>query len=160
MSYHDRHEFSGGESVGWLAGMAPVERLVVESVRLWPDGVEAQAEVWNRFATGLGPDRGRRALAAFEVWLRCVAEAAGRRLWRHAPACPCLGGDEADLAALVALAGRGDAGAAQVAARLVVAERAAAVTAAAAELGRLLDGYRPAGGEGPAARARCFRSLH
>ena len=160
MSYHDRQAARGGESVGWLAALDPVERLVVESVRLWPDGPEAQAEVWNRFATGLGPDRGRRALAAFEAWLACVAGVRARRLCRHAPACPCVGRDEADLAALVACAGRGDAGAAEVAARLVVPGQVAAATAAAARLGCLLDGYRPVAGEGSAARARCFRTLH
>lgn len=161
MSYHDRVAQDGGESVGWIEALPEAERLVVCSIRLWLEGPDAQAEVWNAFATGLGPERGRRALRAFERYLAAVATATVRRLCRHAPSCPCVGRDEAELAAIVTLVARGDtAAAAARAARFVPASRLCAVTAAAGELGRLLDGCRPARMEGPAARGARFRTLH
>lgn len=161
MSFHGPVAPEGAESVGRLESLSAAERLVVWSLRLWPDGPEAQAEVWNAFATGLGPERGRRALAAFETYLATLALATRRRLCRHARGCPCVGRDEAELAAIVSLAAGGEINAAAGrAAGLVPGDRPAAVAAAAAELGRLIADCRPLPKEGPARRDPQFRRLH
>ena len=161
MSFHGPLRPEGGESVGWLESMPDAERLVVWSLRRWPDGPEAQAEVWNAFAIRLGSECGRRALRAFEACLEVLASATTRRLCRHAAACPCVGRDEADIAAVVTLAAAGDARAAsERAARFVAPERIAGVVAASASLGVLLGGNGSVSGEGPAMRDARFRTLH
>lgn len=161
MSIHGPVSPDGAETVGWLERLPPTGVLVVWSVRRWLDGPEAQAEVWNAFATALGAERGRCALRAFEAYLGAIATAATRRLCRHAASCPCVGRDEADLAAIVSLAGRGEmAGAAEHAARIVPPERLPAVLMAATELARLVAGCDVPRKEGSARRNAGFRRLH
>lgn len=161
MSFHGPVRPKGAETVGWLDERPATERLVVWSLRRWLDGPEAQAEVWNAFAAQLGAGPGRRALRAFEAYLGAVAEATTRRLCRHAASCSCVGRDEADLAAVVTLAGRGEqALAAERAARLVPPERAPAVTLAAAGLARLVAGCDMPPTEGSAWRNAGFPWLH
>lgn len=161
MSVHGPVSPEGAETVGRLDDMDGAERLIVWSVRRWLDGPDARAEVWNAFATGLGVEGGRRALGAFEAYLGAVATATTRRLCRHAASCPCVGRDEADLAAIVSLAGRGETDrAAARAARFVAPERLPAVTMAAAGLARLLAGCDQPRKEGSAPRNAGFRWLH
>ena len=161
MSFHGPLTPEGGESAGWLETMPEAERLVVWSLRRWLDGPDGQAEVWNAFATRLGAERGRNALRAFEAYLEALATGTTRRLCRHAAGCPCVGRDEADLAAIVTLAARGEPGATSArAARFVAPDRLAGVVAASARLGGLLVGSGPARKEGPAMRGARFRTLH
>jgi hypothetical protein len=120
----------------WLSETRPREQLFVGLLRHWLEGPEAQAGVWNGLAGSLGPGRARALLEAFEGFLRTAAPALRRRLTRHQPHCPCLGEDEAALAALVLGAGGGDRAGAHAAARaLVAAEEVPAVLRAAERLG-------------------------
>lgn len=161
MSFFGTVNPDGAETVGWLDDMGGSERLIVWSLRRWLDGPCAQAEVWNAFATSLGPDRGRMALRAFEGYLAAVTVQTHRRLCRHASSCPCVGQDEADLAAIVGLTGRGEtAEAARRAARLVPTGRLADVTRAAGELATLLAGCKTPRREGSAPRDAGFPWLH
>ena len=124
----------------WLADAHPTDRLFVVSLRRWLDGPCGQAEVWNGLAGSLRPSRATTLPKAFERLLREVTVSAGRRLQRHATACPCLGEDEALLAGMVRAAGRGDAETARAMATRIVREAdRLAVVEAAARLGRLMD---------------------
>jgi len=160
-------ELRGSEPVGLVDDLPAVRRLLVLGLRNWLEGPEAQAEVWNAFALGLGASAGRSALRAFEVYIGALAAASARRLCRHAPACLCVGRDEADIAAAVTLAARGDrAAAADCLARLVRAETVPAVLDAAAVLGAALEGFgsgcgqRLRRGEFGGPNGAGFRTLH
>jgi hypothetical protein len=161
MSHHDPMFPNGGDTVGLLDKCSPADRLLVTALRLWVSGPGAQAEVWNMFATRFGPAAGRAALNAFETYLATVARSISRTLWKHGPGCPCIGRDEADLAAIVALAARGETGLATArAARFVRADRLGEVIAAAGPLGRALASPRSRDMEGSARRSVGFPTLH
>ncbi len=161
MSYHNEISPEGGEAVGLFDRLPPAERLIVTALRRWPAGPEAQAEVWNDFAALLGAARGRRALRAFEAFIATLALAAARALWHHGPECPCVGRDEAEIAATITCAARGDGpGARSHAERVARAEAVPALVAAAAVLGEALADGTGGDREGSASRTRCFRRLH
>lgn len=106
MSAHDRR--IGGASVGQLSQLDDLEACAVVYLRLWSDGAEGQTAVWNDLATGLGPTRGRTALAAFEDLIGVIAHHGRRPLMRHAVHCACLGADEACFARFIATATLGE----------------------------------------------------
>ncbi|MGF1552738.1 MAG: hypothetical protein ACFBWO_09585 [Paracoccaceae bacterium] len=127
-------------------------RLLVVTMRRWLDGPEAQAEVWSGLRAALGAASARRVLAAFERWLSAIAAAPRRPLRRHAACCPCLGDDEARLAALVAAAGSGrSATARELAGALVEPEATDDLLAAAEALGATLAALLDEAGHGPCA---------
>lgn len=163
MSFHDTSFPRGDEAVGRLAERSATEQLLVRGMRLWLGGPDAQARVWNEFATTFGPAHGRQALRAFEAYLEAVAQAIERRLWRHAPGCPCIGRDEEALASLVTLAARGQSGAAiAVAARFIRAECLPEVIETAASLGWLLADFAAdtRDTEDSVQRSQRFRTVH
>lgn len=163
MSFHDTSFPRGDDAVGRLAERSATEQLLVRGIRLWLEGPDAQARVWNEFATTFGPAHGRLALRAFEAYLEAVACSIERRLWRHAPGCPCIGRDEEALASLVTLAARGQSGAAvAVAARLVRVDAIQSTIETATELGRLLFGLQSSSPdlEGSMLPGRSVRTLH
>lgn len=142
---------------GWLADAEPGDRLFVLSLRRWLDGPCGQAEVWNGFAESLGPGPASRLLNAFEGFLRDIAGALDRRLQRHATTCPCLGADEARLAAIVRSAGRGDPESARAIAAGIVREAdLLLVIESAARLGQLMDNV----GADPVCRTEAQSRLH
>lgn len=136
---------SGHREDGWLADLDGEGKLLVVTIRRWLDGLEAQGEVWNGFCGELGPVPARRLMRAVEGFLAAIAEAPRRPLRRHAARCPCLGADEARLAALVRAAARGHDGQARaVAAGIVETAAVGRVVEAAAVLGEALDTIAPA----------------
>ena len=124
----------GGAVQGGLAACDPAQAAAVLYLRLWSAGPEAQALVWNDFATGLGPAEGRRALAAFERFYGLIVRHGLRPAMLHDVGCPCLGSDEACLAALLGQA----PAAADIARGLVAADQVAAVVEAAGAVGPAL----------------------
>lgn len=157
---HDPKPLNAAEAVAFLRDAPPTERRVVEALRLWLEGPEAQAAAWRAFAADQGAEAGRVSLRAFEAYLLAVAEGAARRLRRHRLGCPCVAEDEAALAAAVAAAACDDREAAYAALHgLVRPEAAPRAVAAAAALDRALA-ERPADQGGSAARAAPFRRLH
>ncbi len=98
----------GGAPVGYLAELDTVEAGAIRYLRLWCDGPEAQAQVWNDFAISLGPAYGRSALRSFETLCDLCIRHARRPLMRHHVQCDCLGADEACFANFVAAASRGE----------------------------------------------------
>jgi hypothetical protein len=130
----------GAEPVGALADAPEAERRVVCALRLWLAAPEGRRAAEGVLGEGLDPARARAAACAFDAWLGAVAEGAARKLWRHAPGCPCLGRDEAALAGAVreAAAGRREAAWAMLAPCLRVEALFAAAEAAGA-LGRALS---------------------
>lgn len=106
MNAMTRHR--GGAPVGFVTELGPIEAGAVLYLRLWCDGPDAQAQVWNDFASSLGPRRGRDALSAFEC-LRDVCVRHGRRpLMRHQVNCKCLGADESCFANFIGYATDGE----------------------------------------------------
>lgn len=110
----------GGVPVGMLVDLPPVEVGAVLYLRAWSEGPEAQAQVWNDFATVLGPDAGRAALKAFEQLYDLCLRYGRRPLMRHHLGCVCLGADEACFANLVAAATEGQREDAMLIATLLV----------------------------------------
>jgi hypothetical protein len=93
-------EAAGGAAVGMLADLDPASRTAVLSLRLWCDrgGVA--------LADALGPE----VAEAFARFCAVCLTGARRPLVRHGGACPCLGADEAALAAFLRIAATGERG--------------------------------------------------
>jgi len=98
----------GGAPVGYVAELGPVEAWAVRYLRLWCDGPDAQAQVWNDFASSLGSKRGRKALKAFECLCDVCVRHGRRPLMRHQVNCKCLGADESCFANFVGYATDGE----------------------------------------------------
>lgn len=98
----------GGAPVGYVHELGPVEAGAVLYLRLWCDGPEAQAQVWNDFASGLGPASGRRALKSFETLCDLCVQHGRRPLMHHHVTCKCLGADESCFANFIGYAAEGE----------------------------------------------------
>lgn len=97
----------GAAPVGYLDDLGPVEAGAVLYLRMWSEGPDAQARVWNDFAACLGADQGRQALGAFEALCDLCARHGRRPLMRHQVGCRCLGADESCFANFVGYASEG-----------------------------------------------------
>ena len=122
----DPHQMSvvshnrGGAPVGFITELDAVEAASVIYLRLWCDGPDAQAQVWNDFASGLGPDQGRKALKSFEDLCSLCTRHGRRPLMRHSVQCKCLGADESCFANFIATAAIGEREDAMLIATLLV----------------------------------------
>jgi hypothetical protein len=97
----------GAAPVARVSDLPPLERRIVLYSRLWGEGRLGQAEVWRDLIDRHGPAGATRAVGHLDALLRDL-DAFGRRpMSRHAPSCPCAGGDECVLARFVALAAEG-----------------------------------------------------
>jgi len=129
----------GGAPVGFISELDGIEAASVIYLRLWFDGPDAQASVWNDFASSLGPDRGRRAVKSFEDLCSLCAQHGRRPLMRHSVHCKCLGADEACFANFIATAATVDRDDAMLIATLLVrADVAPLITALATDFGLAL----------------------
>ena len=97
----------GGATVGYICELDPVEAGAVIYLRMWNGGPDAQSQVWNDFATALGPQGGREALKSFEALCDLCVQHARRPLMRHNVMCKCLGADEASFATFIWYASQG-----------------------------------------------------
>lgn len=104
----EQPENRGGAPVGFITELDSVEAASVIYLRLWCDGPEAQAQVWNDFASSLGIDHGRRAMKSFEALCALCCLHGRRPLMRHSVHCKCLGADESCFANFVAAAATGE----------------------------------------------------
>ena len=104
----DAQQNRGGAPVGFITELDSIEAASVIYLRLWCDGPDAQAQVWNDFASGLGPDQGRNAVQSFEELCRLCARHGRRPLMRHSVQCKCLGADESCFANFIATAVDGE----------------------------------------------------
>lgn len=98
----------GSAPVGYVTELGPVEAGAVLYLRLWCDGPDAQAQVWNDFATALGPEKGGKALKSFEMLCDLCVRHGRRPLMRHHVSCKCLGADESCFANFVGYASEGE----------------------------------------------------
>lgn len=110
----------GGAPVGFLTELNAIEAASIIYLRLWCEGPGAQAQVWNDFSAGLGPDHGRKALKSFEELCDLCARHGRRPLMRHAIQCKCIGADESCFANFVATAATGEREDAMLIATLLV----------------------------------------
>lgn len=97
----------GAAPVGRLSDLPPLEKRVVLYARLWCEGRLGQAEVWRDLIERHGTTSARLATQSLDALLRETLTHARRPLQRHAPSCPCAGGDECVFARFVALAAEG-----------------------------------------------------
>lgn len=126
----------GGAPVGLVTELDSVEAASVVYLRLWLDGPDAQAQVWNDFATSLGPDQGRKALQSFDDLCSLCARHGRRPLMRHSVQCECLGADESCFANFIATAATGEREDAMLMATLLVRPDMAPIIASlAADVG-------------------------
>lgn len=140
----DARKTRGAAPVGLLAELDGVEAVSVVYLRLWCDGPDAQARVWNDFAVALGAPQGRRACKAFEELCALCVRNGRRRLMRHAVQCKCLGADESCFANLVAAAAAGQRDDALMLATLLVRpELAVRLTALATDVGVAMQRMQP-----------------
>lgn len=134
MTAHPQHR--GGAPVGFITELDSIEAASVIYLRLWCDGPDAQAQVWNDFASGLGPDQGRKACKSFEDLCALCARHGRRPLMRHSVHCKCLGADESCFANFIATAATGVREDAMLIATLLVRPDVAPLIAAlAADVG-------------------------
>lgn len=98
----------GGAPVGYITELEPIEAGAVLYLRLWCDGPDSQAQVWNDFAVALGPKNGRKALKSFERLCDLCVRHGRRPLMRHHVTCKCLGADESCFANFVGYASEGE----------------------------------------------------
>jgi hypothetical protein len=110
----------GGAPVGFINELDGIEAASVIYLRLWCDGPDAQAQVWNDFASGLGADQGRKALKSFEDLCALCTRHGRRPLMRHSVQCKCLGADESCFANFIATAATGEREDAMLIATLLV----------------------------------------
>ncbi|QDL91203.1 hypothetical protein FDP22_05055 [Paroceanicella profunda] len=135
----------GSAPVGVVSELPPLEMQVVRYLRLWCDGPEGQAEVWQDLASRLGTVRGAQALRNFESLMGLVLRNARRPLQRHGVACSCFGGDEAAFAQMVSYAHEGHTEDAGLVAALFVTPKVLPVVIAAAL--RTATSFGTAGGD-------------
>lgn len=129
----------GAAPVGHIAELDAIEAGSIIYLRLWSEGPDEKAQVWNDFAKALGPDRGRRALDTFERLCTLCARHGRRPLMRHAINCRCVGADESCFANFVAIATEGDREDAMLIATLLVRpDMAPMITSLAADFGLAL----------------------
>lgn len=128
----DTAQKRGGAPVGYLAELDGIEAASVIYMRLWFDGPEAQSQVWNDLACGLGPEPGRRAMQSFETICALCARHGRRPLMRHSVRCQCIGADESCFANFIATAATGDHEDAMLIATLLVRPDVAPLLASAA----------------------------
>lgn len=139
----DPHHTRGGAPVGFITELDGVEAASVIYLRLWSDGPDSQAHVWNDFATSLGPDQGRKALQSFESLCALCSRHGRRPLMRHSVQCRCLGADESCFANFVSAAAMGDREDAMLIATLLVRpDMAPLVVSLAADFGLALKRMR------------------
>jgi hypothetical protein len=133
------HGKPGSAPVGFISDLEAVEAASVVYLRLWCDGPEEQASVWNDFASMLGPARGRKALKSFEELCSLCCQYGRRPLMRHSLHCKCLGADESCFANFISAAATGERKDAMLIATLLVRpDMAPILTSLAADVGQAL----------------------
>ena len=136
-------EKRGGAPVGFITELSGIEAASVIYLRLWCNGPDTQAEVWNDFASALGSAPGREALRSFEQLCGLCSRHGRRPLMRHSVSCKCLGSDEACFANFIATAADGEREDAMMIATLLVRpDVAPQVAALAADFGMALKRMR------------------
>ena len=137
----------GGATIGVLNRMEPWEANLILNLRLWCEGPDGQAEVWNDYRKALTAERAQCECRAFEVFLRVVFSSSHRPLVRHGPECACVGADEGILAHLVRTASDGHLNDAALIATLMVgpaqAERVAMMAGQVGATLRLITSEPP-----------------
>lgn len=125
--------------IGHLADLPADEADLIVTLRQWCDGPSGQAAVWNSFATRLGPEKGRRALRAFEDLVTLFDTHSRRQLMRNEVCCRCVGADECVFARFVSQAAAGAREDAMLMAMLIVRpDMAPGLTALAEQVGLIL----------------------
>lgn len=151
----------GGAAVGYISDLDGLEAASVIYLRLWCDGPEAQAQVWNDFVGGLGHDQGRRTLHSFEQLCALCQMHARRPLMRRSLHCKCFGADEFCFANFIATAAEGEReDALLIATWLVRPDVAPLVVALAAEVGLALKRMRLRATEAVNQQTRKQETLH
>ena len=132
-------EKRGGAPVGYITELDGIEAASVIYLRLWCDGPESRASVWNDFASSLGTDQGRKALKSFKDLCTLCYKHGRRPLMRHSVNCKCLGSDESCFANFIGTAVTGDRDDAMLIATLLIrADMAPLLTSLATDFGLAL----------------------
>ena len=124
---------AGAAPVGRLSDLSAIETAAVLYFRLWQDGETGRARAVADFVALLGTGHGASALQALDRLLSLFAAHGRRPLARHADACPCVGGDEACFARLIADAAEGAREEAMLLASLMIRADMAPLAVAMAE---------------------------
>lgn len=101
------HHTRGAAAVDVLSSMSAWEANLVLNLRLWCEGPQGQAQVWNEFRRSLKGDDAQRECRTFETLVRSIISAAHRPMVRHEVGCACVGSDEGIFLNLVRTASEG-----------------------------------------------------
>lgn len=98
----------GAAPVGYLIELPFVEAAAVQYLRLWCSGPAYQDDVWNDFASLLGPHESRLAMQNLGDLCKLISERRSRPMMRHTVQSKCLGADESIFANLIGAASDGE----------------------------------------------------
>lgn len=101
------HHARGGAALGVLNRMDAWEANLVLNLRLWCEGPQGQAQVWNEYRKSLSGGAAHNACRNFEGLLNILTDNAYRPLVRHDVGCSCIGADECIFLQLVKTASEG-----------------------------------------------------
>lgn len=126
----------GGASVAVLTQLEGWEANLVLNLRLWCDGPNGKARVWNDYARTFAEPLAVCEMQAFDVLLNTLLEYAFRPLVRHATTCACVGSDECIFLNLVRTASDGHLNdAALIASLMALPTKAEAIAMLAGQVG-------------------------
>ena len=129
----------GGAPVGFITELEGIEAASIIYLRMWCNGPESQADVWNDFESSLGTAYGKTALQSFEDLCSLCAKHGRRPLMRHSINCKCIGSDESCFANFIGTAAAGEREDAMLIATLLVRpDVAPLITSLAANFGHAL----------------------
>ncbi|MEM7753440.1 MAG: hypothetical protein AAF230_08510 [Pseudomonadota bacterium] len=103
----DTHHVRGGASVAVLNQLEGWEATLILNLRLWCDGADGKAHVWNDYARTFRSPDASYEMQAFETLVTTLIEYATRPLVRHEVHCACVGSDECIFLNLVRTASEG-----------------------------------------------------
>ena len=103
----DDYHVRGGASVAVLNRLDGWEANLVVNLRLWCEGPEGKAQVWNDYARTFQNPAATQEMQAFETLMTILIDHAIRPLVRHSVGCACVGSDECIFLNLVKTASDG-----------------------------------------------------
>lgn len=103
----DEYHLRGGAAVGVLGRLDRWEANLILNLRLWFDGPNGKAQVWNDYARQFRNPAAQYEMQTFEALLATLVEHSIRPLVRHSVECACIGADESVFLNLVRTASDG-----------------------------------------------------
>lgn len=105
---HSTRPNPGGATVADIRTLDGLQSLAILMFRDWFDGPAGRTRVEQVFEGALGTGAGVAGLDAWDEMMTVLSDGVRRPVMRHSLTCQCVGADEAVIAQVIALAGRGE----------------------------------------------------